>query len=224
MRKLLILPLAALLAGAADIPQMPQPKAPPMRPLLAQAQSDLPTVAVPQRQTHAVPEDSAPAKPVIFTGRGGRDGRARSAPQMAARPLPPAPPQVPALTISGPARADQAVSLMVRGRSVPLFGVRAPQAGDRCAPNSGLAPRSCRDVAHEMLAARLRGNDSVFCRVPRGQRDGGIAAVCLDARGVDLGGYLVGEGFALADTRQSYDYAGAESVARSARRGLWRYR
>jgi endonuclease YncB( thermonuclease family) len=240
MRKVLALPLAALLAAGADIRPSPPQEAPlhaaaglaaaappsaPAKILLAEAQSDLPTIAVPQRPAHTVPDsDSAPPRPVTLKERDGRDITSRSPPQMAARHLPSAPPQLPALTISGPARVDQAAALMVRGRSVLLFGVRAPQAGDRCAASAGMAPRACHEVARELLAARLRGNDTVFCRVPRGQRNGATAAVCLDARGVDLGGLLVGEGFALADPKQSYDYAGAEGVARSARRGLWRYR
>ena len=220
MGKVLFLPLAALLAAAG----LPLPSSAAM--LIAETQSDLPTIAVPQRPVHTVPDyDTAPPKPVILKGRDGRDIAPRSEPQVAARRPPPvASPQVPALTISGPARVDQAVSLMVRGRSVPLFGVRAPQAGDRCAAGPGMAPRACNEVAREVLAARLSGNATVFCRVPRGQRDGATSAVCLDAHGVDLGGFLVGEGFALADPRQSYDYAGAESVARSTHRGLWRFR
>jgi endonuclease YncB( thermonuclease family) len=50
------------------------------------------------------------------------------------------------------------------------------------------------------------------------------AAVCRDSAGIDLGGLLVAEGFALADPTQSYDYFGAEAAARQLRRGLWRYR
>ena len=49
-------------------------------------------------------------------------------------------------------------------------------------------------------------------------------AICLDGDGVDLGGFLVAEGLALADPAQSYDYVGAEGIARAQKRGLWLFR
>ena len=70
----------------------------------------------------------------------------------------------------------------------------------------------------------LKANAAVSCRVPPGQRRAVAAALCIDAAGVDLAGFLVAQGFALADPAQSYDYVGAETVARSQKRGLWRYR
>jgi len=189
------------------------------------APAELPTVDVKPRAVHTVPDtDAAPARPVTLKGRDGRDITPR-APQVAARPAP-APPRGPgpAFTISGAARVGDVVSLSVRGRAVPLFGVKPPRAGDRCTVGAGLAPRDCGDVARQALAARLGANANVSCRVPPGQRGAGAAAICLDSLGVDLGGYLIAEGFALADAAQSYDYLGAEGVARSLRRGLWRYR
>jgi endonuclease YncB( thermonuclease family) len=112
----------------------------------------------------------------------------------------------------------------VLGRKVPLFGISATRRGDRCQSAIAESPRSCDEVAREALAGRLRTNTFVSCRVPPGQPRGAGAAVCLDATGVDLAGFLAGQGLALADRAQSYDYVGAEGVARSLRRGLWRYR
>jgi endonuclease YncB( thermonuclease family) len=109
------------------------------------------------------------------------------------------------------------------GRAVPLFGVRPPESRDRCAAGAG-APHSCDDVARHAMARRLAGNPAVSCRLPPGQPAENAGAICLDSTGLDLGGWLVGEGLALAEPRQSYDYVGAEGVARSLRRGLWRYR
>jgi endonuclease YncB( thermonuclease family) len=83
--------------------------------------------------------------------------------------------------------------------------------------------QSCRDVARKALAQRHAAHSQVHCRIPPGQR-GAPGAICLDASGTDLGGFLVAEGFALADPAQSYDYVGAEGVARSFHRGLWHYR
>jgi endonuclease YncB( thermonuclease family) len=123
---------------------------------------------------------------------------------------------------NGSASASGATVLSVGGRNVRLFGVRVADPRDQC----GLGPgdnRSCADVARDALAQRLQHYPSVACHVPAGQR-GDPAAVCADASGTDLAGFLVAEGYALADTNQSYDYFGAEGVARSFRRGLWRYR
>lgn len=184
--------------------------------------ADLPTIAVPQRPVHTVPEgDALPARPVTLKGRDGRDVALRSPAPSARSSAPSAPPLT---RINGAARVGEILSLTVQGRSVRLFGVQPPQAGDRCAANADMAPRPCLDLAHEALAARLKGNDAVSCRVPPGQRAPVPAAVCFDATGTDLGGFLVAQGLAVFDPRQSYDYVGTESAARSSRRGLWRYR
>src|SRR6202012_1626347 len=111
----------------------------------------------------------------------------------------------------------------VTGHNLRLFGVKPPSPGDRC----GLGPgdnRSCRDVARDALNQRLQRYSNVSCRVPPGQRGGDPAAICTDNSGTDLGQFLVDQGYALADTNQSFDYFGAEGSARSNRRGLWRYR
>lgn len=202
------------LAEDASAPPASSPSAPP---------SDLPTVEVKPRPVHTVPDDTPPPPPVTLRGH---DGSAFAAPRpdTAVRHEPPVPLQIPTLVISGTARVDGSVSISVRGRVVPLFGVRAPASGDRCAVAPGPSPRACAEVAKSVLASRLPPNTMVSCRVPPGQHNGRGAAICLDSTGVDLGGFLVGEGFVLADPAQSFDYVGAEGVARSYRRGLWRYR
>ena len=178
--------------------------------------SDLPSVDVPARPVHVVPpDDGKPARPVTMTGRGG-------APESHAAAAPPA--VVPAaVTIKGAAKLAGGLSLTVGNRAVELFGVKPPHTGDRCAGTTQ-PPANCGDVARGALAARLKGNAAVSCRVPPGQRRAVPAALCVDATGVDLAGFLVAQGFALADPAQSYDYVGAETVARSQKRGLWRYR
>ena len=130
--------------------------------------------------------------------------------------------QTPPPPFNGVARVVDDTVLDVLGRPVRLFGVRPPDPRDRCALPNGSA-RPCREVAREALVQRLAGRSEVHCRVPPGQR-GTAGAICLDGRGTDLGGFLVAEGFALADSAASYDYVGAESVARSFHRGLWHYR
>ncbi len=222
-------PAGAVAAPLAAVP----PAAPAVRPIADAAPAtppaaappaaapDLPTIEVKPRPVHTVPDDTPPPRPVTLQDGDPLAGM----PQAVARSVPPpAPRQTPAIVIVGAAHADNSVSLTVRGRIVPLFGVRAPKRGDRCAAVPGPSPRACAEVARDALATRLHADANVSCRVPPGQRGGGGAAVCLDSTGVDLAGFLVGAGFVLADPAQSYDYVGAETIARSFRRGLWRYR
>jgi endonuclease YncB( thermonuclease family) len=175
--------------------------------------SDLPSVEVPSRPVHVVPaDDGAPARPVTMMGRTP-SAESRS----------PSPPPAQAVIINGAAKLGGGFSLTVGQRAIELFGVKPPHSGDRCA--GGAQPSgNCGEVARGALAARLKVNAAVSCRVPPGQRRAVPAALCIDATGVDLAGFLVAQGFALADPTQSYDYVGAEEVARSLKRGLWRYR
>jgi endonuclease YncB( thermonuclease family) len=178
----------------------------------ADAGSDLPSVNVPARPVHVVPpDDGKPARPVTITGRG-------SAPDTHT-----APPITTPAVFKGPAKLAGGLSLTVGDRAIELFGVKAPHSGDRCAGTTQPIG-NCGDVARGALAARLKGNAAISCRVPPGQRRAVPAALCTDAAGVDLAGFLVAQGFALADPAQSYDYVSAETVARSQKRGLWRYR
>jgi endonuclease YncB( thermonuclease family) len=185
--------------------------------------SDLPVVAVRPRAVHTVDEDQvAPPRPVTLQSRDGHPVAEK--PPLAA-PVPPRQAAaVPVPQIKGAARVADVVSLSVIGRSLQLFGVKPPMPGDRCAISSRMAPRNCAEVAQEVLATRLRNNSAVSCRVSPNQNGELTAAVCLDSTGVDLAGFLVGEGFALADSAQGRNYSGAESIARSSHRGLWQYR
>jgi endonuclease YncB( thermonuclease family) len=210
--------LAAAPPAAASAP-VPAPVAPP-RP----AAPELPNVTVADHPIHAVPEDEPLIIPsVTFVDRKGRE---RHTEQVVLAPSPPSPapaalPMMPAI-FTGAAQAMGGAALAIGGRPVRLFGVRLGDPRDRCGLGPGDA-RSCADVARDMLAQRLKRYPTVSCHMPPGQR-GDPAAVCIDSSGTDLGGFLVAEGYALADTTQSYEYFGSEGVARSFRRGLWHNR
>jgi endonuclease YncB( thermonuclease family) len=206
-------------------PTLPPPAEATSPPQLAEAPApDLPTVEVASRPEHVVPDYDSPPRPVTLKDRDrSADVAARGAPRVATQQVPSPQPQSPAVTINGKARVGDGVSLMVQGRAVALFGVRAPRPGDRCTVSARLAPRACDEVAREVLASRLDVYGTVSCRMPPDQR-GAPAAICLDSTGIDLGGFLVAEGFGLADAAQSRDYVGAESLAASLHRGLWRFR
>lgn len=214
--------------------------------------SDLPNVDVAPRVVHTVPDAEPPAASVTVVDRNGRTLRelkpsaglspgyvpsvgpggagASVASRGSSRPVlvPPAPNSrlasaPPGATVDGRGSAAGGTTLSVAGRSMRLFGVRLPDARDKCGLGSGDS-RSCNDVARDALAQRLQHYPNIACRVPPGQRGSDQAAICTDNSGTDLAGFLVSEGYVLADTNQSFDYFGAEGVARANRRGLWRYR
>ena len=230
MRTLPVVVAGALLAlGGSLLPAEAQAPSPASAMVLADAAGaptgeslpQLPTVEVAPRPEHTVPGYEPPPAPVIFDDRGA----GTTVPQLSERRAPPPKPvQRPTRTVSGVAQQGELLSLRVGGYSVPLFGVRLPAIGDRCSAERSGAPRACTEMARAALATRLGAGGTVSCRIPPGQRDHRAAAICLDSRGVDLGGFLVGAGLALADRTQSYDYVGAEGVARSLRHGLWRFR
>jgi endonuclease YncB( thermonuclease family) len=181
---------------------------------------DLPTVEVQPRPIHAVPTEEPPIPKVTILDRNGRVVATREPPPTPPLPAPtPSPSNTP---FGGQAQATGATTLAVGGKTVRLFGVRVAEPRDRCGLGSGDA-RNCVDVARDALAQRLRRYPNVYCRPPPDQRDN-LAAICIDQTGTDLGGFLVAEGYALADIGQSYEYFGSEGIARYYRRGLWRNR
>jgi endonuclease YncB( thermonuclease family) len=232
----------------APPPPPPVPSTPP-----ADALAELPVQEIETRTAHAVPEGgtgtiphvtlqdrdghplarpAAPAAPppsYVPSIGPGSDEVATSAPPSSYRPSAPARgaqqaalPAAPS-TLSGPAQATGTVSLAIGGHTVRLYGVLPPASTDRCALGAG-QPLACAEVTQAMLAARLARSASVTCQLPPGVGAADPARICLDATGVDIAGYLVGEGLAVADRHASTGYAGAESAARSYSKGLWRFR
>jgi endonuclease YncB( thermonuclease family) len=242
-----------MIAPVDPVPEtLPPP--PPVPPAPADAGLDeLPVQEVESRTVHAVPEGAtvtiphvtlqdregrplarpaAPAPPppsyVPSIGPGSSESASAeppatyrpSAPTRGAQQaaLPPAP-----ATLSGPAQATGTVSLAISGHIVRLYGVLPPASSDRCALGAG-APQSCAEVTQAMLAARLARSASITCQLPPGAGATDPARICLDAGGVDIAGYLVSEGLAVADRRANGGYTGAEGVARSYGKGLWHFR
>ena len=219
-----IAPSDSLPVASDSAPPAPEPAqqiAPSPGPASA-ALPDLPTVEIKPRPIYAVPNDEPPIPKVTLYDRNGKEIPTRQASLPPYSPPPAPPPLPPPAVFGGAAQAAGGTTLAVAGKAVRLFGVRLADPRDRCGLGPGDA-RNCSDVARDALALRLRRYPSVSCQTPPGQR-GDPAAICIDASGTDLGGFLVAEGYALADTSQSYEYFGSEGVARYYRRGLWRNR
>lgn len=184
--------------------------------------ADLPTIVVKPREYHTVPDEDGPAPPVPTVSLPAERAAAvvPAAPAAAIKAL--TPPGTRPGRLDGTAKAAGGMSLSVDGRPVRLFGVRLPAPRERCTVAGG-ASQACADAAQAALAAQLAGYRDVICQLPPGQR-GEPAFICRDSAGVDLGGYIVAQGFALADTGSSYDYVNAENAARAYHRGVWHQR
>jgi endonuclease YncB( thermonuclease family) len=124
--------------------------------------------------------------------------------------------------IDGPAIVTGALELNVAGKPLRLYGVKAPGAGDMCAPNAEYAARSCPDVSRDALAAHIGPKGKVSCRILASGGREALPAVCKDSTGADLASYLVAHGFALAEANDMMiDYSAAETQAKTAHTGLW---
>ena len=178
----------------------------------------LPEVKVGERPIHAVPQEAGPpAAGEPLDVHAARPTGQSDEVKFGVHPLaPPAPPR----QFSGSATATGGVELNVDATPVALFGIKRAGEGDRCGT---AADSDCAAAARRALAERV-SDGKVSCRIPNPRPGGPTFALCLDPNGVDLSGFLISQGLALADTGQSYDYVGAEGIARNLKRGLWKFR
>jgi endonuclease YncB( thermonuclease family) len=194
-------PPAPPVASPQPVPEAPA--APPAEPALP----ELPEVKVADRPIHAVPQESG----VRTTGQSD---------EVAMGPHALVPPALPR-QFSGTATATGGVELKVDATTVSLFGIKRPSEQDRCGTDRD---SDCLAAAKRALAERLSAPGKISCRIPNPHPGLTAFAICLDANGVDLSGFLIAQGLALADLGQSYDYVGAEGIARNLKRGLWKFR
>lgn len=124
-----------------------------------------------------------------------------------------------AQALSGPARVVDGDTLNLRGQTVHLHGIDAPEAEQQCRREDGtLWPCGAEAAAY---LRRLVDDKPVVCQVRTRDADGRMLAACR-AGGVDLNAALVEAGLALAYRQDSVDYVDAEESARAAQRGMWR--
>ena len=98
-----------------------------------------------------------------------------------------------------------------------IVGIDAPELGQQCERNA--TPYPCGQEARQALTRLLRGKE-VVCASEGKDRYGRTLAVCY-ADGEDVGGAMVGLGWALAYRRYSTAYVAAEDEARAGKRGMW---
>jgi endonuclease YncB( thermonuclease family) len=119
--------------------------------------------------------------------------------------------------LAGRASVIDGDTLEIRGMRVRLVGIDAPESDQTCLDAAEQSWR-CGQRAALALADRI-GAATVTCEGDERDRYERLLAVC-QARGEDLGAWLVSEGLALAYRRYSKAYIGQENAARAAKRGV----
>ena len=108
-------------------------------------------------------------------------------------------------------------TLEIHGVRVRLHGIDAPESGQMCSVQG--QEYRCGQKAALALSDKI-GNSTVTCEPRDWDRYGRVVAVCR-AGGVDLNGWMVSEGWALAYRQYSTDYVTQENNASAARLGVW---
>lgn len=119
---------------------------------------------------------------------------------------------------SGVARVIDGDSMRVGRAEVRLYGVDAPEAAQACVANG--RRWACGRQAAEALRGLVEGRD-VACDERDRDAYGRTVAACRH-RGVDVGAWLVANGWAMAYRRHSREYVDEEAAAKANRRGIWR--
>ena len=126
-------------------------------------------------------------------------------------------PKRPEQISTGQASVIDGDTLELHGMRIRLAVVDAPEARQNCRRDRTLWPCGRRAA---FALADLIGDRPVTCRWRTKDRYGRPVARCT-AGSIDLGGWLVENGWALAYRRYGVDYVSQEETARAARRGMW---
>lgn len=113
-------------------------------------------------------------------------------------------------------------SLLIRGKTIRLFGIYIPPSAKHC--GTTLRPARCASRASLALDFLIQG--FVRCTEKGKYRDGSISALCrvrhtAFSDGQDLGAYLIREGWALALPNAPFEYLALQRIARAHHKGVW---
>jgi endonuclease YncB( thermonuclease family) len=114
-------------------------------------------------------------------------------------------------------------TLRVQGKTIRLFGVHVVDERPFC--DTTFRPARCKTRAAVALDSRIQG--FVHCGPQARHRDGTISAVCyVDGEStldppIDLGAYLIREGWAVALPQAPFVYHTYQEIAKVRRRGIW---
>lgn len=120
--------------------------------------------------------------------------------------------------LTGPANGLDEDSIAVGGERVRLWGIDAPDLGQSC--TRGGKPWACgRDAARAL--DRLVSGKTVRCLVLVRDRLRRLVVGDCTLGGESLSRWMIVNGYAIMNTRQTDAYAKEETEAREAKRGLW---
>jgi endonuclease YncB( thermonuclease family) len=120
--------------------------------------------------------------------------------------------------ISGAGQAIEGDMLSVNGGLVKLWGVDAPDTGQKCQSNAG-QEYDCFESSRAALDRYINGR-TVECHI-RGKDSFGQPVGTCGVAGLDLAALMVRGGWALAFQRLAPEYAQLEGMAQGKRAGLW---
>lgn len=123
-----------------------------------------------------------------------------------------------AASISGSARVIDGSTLAIRQQQIRLFGIIAPETTQSCV----LGGRIWACGADVTAALMGQAHDKmVICDERAIDTAKRVVAICR-VGAVDLGDWMVRNGWAVAARQESMMYVSAEIAARNAHVGLWR--
>jgi endonuclease YncB( thermonuclease family) len=121
------------------------------------------------------------------------------------------------------ALVQEDATLRVQGKTIRLYGLYIPPTERGCV--TVLRPPRCGSRAKRALELKIQG--FVECLPQQLYGDGSIGAICYVEEGsildppVDLGAWLIEQGFAVAGPDAPFEYAVLEDIARANGRGVW---
>ena len=119
--------------------------------------------------------------------------------------------------ITGKARVIDGDTLEIDGQRIRLHGIDAPESRQLCR-RDGERWRCGMDATSALKA--FLGSRPVSCEELDRDRYRRVVAKCA-VDGVDIGDWMVSQGWAVAYYLYSYEYSRAEQHAKSARLGIW---
>lgn len=119
--------------------------------------------------------------------------------------------------IAGVARVADGDTFAIGKAKIRLAGVDAPEIAQEC--HTGGKPYRCGQSAALALDELVRSR-TVHCQPVGQDRYPRVLARC-HVEDVDVNGWMVEQGWAVAYRRFSDEYAAQENRARAARRGIW---
>ena len=122
-------------------------------------------------------------------------------------------------SLSGHPRVVDADTLAFDLERVRIEGIDAPEAQQTCRDAAG-KEYPCGEVATAALRAQI-GSDRVTCTGDSRDRYGRLIGGCLFTDGIDLNGWVVRQGHALAYRTYSLAYVDAENAAEAQGLGIW---